>query len=183
MTSFRLTIALTLLGVLAGVAYPPAAPAPKPVPTAVPAPFMKGMNYVGLAADVFASPLSDLSLRQLRRTGADWLAVTPVWFQDAFDAAEIRPLDGFTPSDASLRHLIREAHRLGFHVMLKPAVESRDGSWRALFRPRDREGWSATTGAWPSTTPAWRRRRGWRRSRPAAATRAPRPAGGRTGGP
>lgn len=141
MRSFRLTIALTLLGVLAGIAYLPAAPAPKPVPTAAPAPFMKGMNYVGLAADVFASPLSDLSLRQLRRTGADWLAVTPVWFQESFDSSEIRPLDGFTPSDASLRHLVREARRLGFHVMLKPAVEARDGSWRALFRPRDPEGW------------------------------------------
>lgn len=105
---------------------------------------MKGMNYAGLARDVFASRLSDSLIHQLDRIGTNWLAVSPAWYQDTAASGEIHPWQGITPSDESVRHLIGLAHRLGMKVMLKPVVEARDGSWRPDFRADDWDAWFAS---------------------------------------
>ncbi len=135
-----LLAALALAVATTGILTLRAVPARKPLAPS-PGAFMKGMIYVGLAADVFASRLSDRVLGELAQTGANWVAVTPVWFQESYDATEVRPLSGFTPTDDSLRHVIRLAHRLGLRVLLRPVVEAEDGSWRGAFHPSDWDTW------------------------------------------
>ena len=48
-----------------------------------------------------------------------------------------------TPSDESTIAAIREAHRLGLRVMLRPYIDVNDGSWRADITPSDTNAWFA----------------------------------------
>jgi hypothetical protein len=49
-----------------------------------------------------------------------------------------------TPSDDSLRHLIRYLHQKGIKLLLKPFVDSKDGTWRAEFQPQNWPHWFAS---------------------------------------
>ncbi len=131
---FLWAVALCIL-----LALPGCAPRRRPAPAA----FMKGFNYVAYASDVLASPRSDRVLRELRRTGADWVAITPVWYQDDAASTDIAPWEGRSADDDSLRHAVDTARRLGFHVALKPVVDVKDGTWRALIAPSDWGRWFA----------------------------------------
>lgn len=137
----RLVVVLTAAAVVASAC---AAARRRPAPVARMPEFMRGMNYVGYSADVFASGISDRLLGQLADTATTWVAISPVWFQADARASEIGPWEGRTPSDASLRHAIRRAHSLGMKVMLKPLVDARDGTWRAAFTPDDWDRWFAS---------------------------------------
>ncbi len=99
----------------------------------VPEGFQKGMCYVTWSAEGFSSKSSDESLRTLSDTGTSWVQIVVTWYQEKFDSTEIKRLKKRTPTDRSLRHAIRTAHRLGMSVMLKPHIDliSDEGNWRA----------------------------------------------------
>jgi hypothetical protein len=74
-------------------------------------------------------------------TGAEWVALVPVWYQRDKSATAIRPDSIKTPSDKCVRAVIRYLHEKGAKVMLKPHVDSHDGTWRAKFEPTSTFAW------------------------------------------
>jgi hypothetical protein len=92
--------------------------------------FQKGMTYVTWSPEAFAGKKSDESVKSMADAGINYVAVVPTWYQQEYNSVEIEPNDR-TPSDASVRHVIRKIRGLGMSVMLKPHIDlisSSDGS-------------------------------------------------------
>ncbi|MFF5970678.1 hypothetical protein ACFY7C_04030 [Streptomyces sp. NPDC012769] len=87
-------------------------------------------------------------LRQIADVGAEWIQITPTWFQSGPDAHEITraPAGAVwqTPDDAGVRKVIDLAHGHGLKVLLKPHIDLPDAESRGLIRPRDRARWFAS---------------------------------------
>ncbi len=82
------------------------------------------------------------SLTDLKNTGANSVAFVVPYYQSNPQASDLGP--GWnTPTDASLRAAIQQAHGLGLAVNIKMHAESSDGTWRAHIRPNDRAAWYA----------------------------------------
>eukprot|EP01017_Pseudomicrothorax_dubius_P005790 TRINITY_DN1153_c0_g1_i4.p1 TRINITY_DN1153_c0_g1~~TRINITY_DN1153_c0_g1_i4.p1 ORF type:complete len:381 (+),score=81.58 TRINITY_DN1153_c0_g1_i4:65-1207(+) len=73
-----------------------------------------------------------LSLREISRTGANWVAIVVTWYQDWTNSTDIYPL--YDPVQASYYTFVSEkdedvisiieyAHELGLSVMLKPHID------------------------------------------------------------
>ena len=103
--------------------------------------FQRGGSYVPFDAEVMMGPASDESILQIIDAGADWVALVPIWYQDTKTSTDIAPDPKATPTDESVRRAIQYFHHYGVHVMLKPYVDSRDGTWRAEFEPDDWDAW------------------------------------------
>ncbi|MBI5144417.1 MAG: hypothetical protein HZA30_05055 [Candidatus Omnitrophica bacterium] len=84
--------------------------------------FHKGMSYVTWSKESFASRFSDESLLIMKKCGVESVAIIVTWYQDHYNSTEIRATDR-TPSDSSVRHVIRKAHEYGMKVMLKPHID------------------------------------------------------------
>ena len=138
----KLLLAALLLAVLgaplSGLAGPPAAQAA----TTVPATWTKGFVMLGYGPDPYKITNVPAALAKLQATGANSVALAPIWFMQTPSSNTIGPvpLQG-TPSDESVVAAIREAHRLGLHVMLRPYIDLMDGSWRADITPSDVNAW------------------------------------------
>jgi hypothetical protein len=108
--------------------------------------FQKGMNYVTWWADIYSSPTSDQSLRDLADTGTTWIALVVTGYQPTYASTRITWRPPQTPTDADLAHVIAMAHSLGMKVMLRPIVDlsSDDAHWRADIGTafRTRKAWS-----------------------------------------
>ncbi len=94
--------------------------------------FQKGMCYAAWQKNKYTSSFSDLSLKSLARTGTEWVSIITTWYQEDVSSTEIKRTEK-TPSDSSLEHAVRQAHKLGMRVMLKPHVDlfnTKDGYWR-----------------------------------------------------
>ena len=104
----------------------------------------KGMCYVTWDKDRFASQYSDASLQKLTTLGVEYISICVTQYQEEYNSTDIKPTDQ-TPTDKSLSHVIREAHKLGLKVMLKPHVDlidKHDGSyWRADIGFSREEDW------------------------------------------
>lgn len=95
-------------------------------------PFQKGVCYVSWDKERYMSVYSDKSLEKLAQIGVEWVGLVVTYYQDRYDSKQIFPTEK-TPSDKSLTHVIRLAHKLGMKVMLKPhidLVDTSDGLWR-----------------------------------------------------
>lgn len=110
--------------------------------------FQKGMCYTAWSKNAYASDNSYESLKTVAGLGTKWVAITPTWYQDKCSTNLIFPTDN-SPSDASIIHVIGEAHSLGMKVMLKPHLDlidtsegefrgeitcSTDPEWEAWFK-------------------------------------------------
>lgn len=107
--------------------------------------FQKGISYVTWEKERYASGYSDKSLEMLARTGAEWVAIVPTWYQEKFDSKQIFPTER-TPSDKSLIHVINKAHQLGLKVMFKPHIDLLDqsgGLWRSDIGFQAQADWQA----------------------------------------
>jgi hypothetical protein len=130
------TLLICTLFLLATVSGASAAPTPEAAPGAADAlsriflPVVskvwpnpqKGIGYVSWWPGEYSHPDSDLSLANLRATGATWISLLVTWYQGAYSSTAI-DADASTPTDADLAHAIATAHRLGLKVMLKPHVD------------------------------------------------------------
>ncbi|MEL6191303.1 MAG: hypothetical protein AAFR66_04605 [Bacteroidota bacterium] len=103
--------------------------------------FMKGMTYAGFNKDVFLSEASNASIDRLAETGTEWVALAVGWWQQGKYANIILAHPEKTPSDESLRHIIRYIHEKGMKVMLKPFVDAYDHTWRGEFNPDSKKKW------------------------------------------
>ncbi|MFI6439228.1 glycoside hydrolase family 113 [Streptomyces sp. NPDC050759] len=87
-------------------------------------------------------------LRQIAGVGAEWVQITPTWFQNSPDADEItRAPAGATwqtPDDAGVRRVVALAHERGLKVLLKPHVDLPGNESRGHIRPRDHATWFAS---------------------------------------
>lgn len=94
--------------------------------------FIKGMTWgwSSKRGDYRTEAAAD-SMRKLRETGSEWIALSFWTWQDTVHATQI-PFDyGYTVTDRDIEAAVREARRNGLKICLKPVVNSRDGLWRA----------------------------------------------------
>ncbi|MEA3489841.1 MAG: hypothetical protein U9R44_05850 [Candidatus Omnitrophota bacterium] len=91
----------------------------------------KGMCYVAWDKDRFASSYSDKSLEKLANLGVEYISIIVTLYQEEHDSTEIKRTER-TPSDRSIAHAIKTAHKLGLKVMLKPhldLIDKYDGTY------------------------------------------------------
>lgn len=94
--------------------------------------FIKGYSYGFLAEKGdYASKEAVDSLKKLRETGTEWIALCMVVMQEEYKSTEIRFNYNETPTDLDLIYIIEQAHQLGFKVCLKPMINCKDEIWRA----------------------------------------------------
>ena len=94
--------------------------------------FIKGFSYgfFGKRGE-YNTPEAFDSLKKLRQTGTEWIALCLVVMQEKYNSTEIYFDYNETPTDLEVIALIEEAHRLGMKVCLKPMINTRDHLWRA----------------------------------------------------
>jgi hypothetical protein len=135
-------LAVALLALLAPLFTQLAAPAPASAQTTVPSNWIKGFVMIGYGQDPYKIDNVPASLAKLKATGANSVAFAPIWFMPGPTATTMAPQPAMgTPSDESTIAAIREAHRLGLRVMLRPYIDVADGSWRADITPSDTNAW------------------------------------------
>ncbi|CAM5688201.1 hypothetical protein SALBM311S_09256 [Streptomyces alboniger] len=101
---------------------------------------MRGITLPSWYRTDYDSPAAGRYLRDIRATGARWVTLTPTWYQRRRTDSLMRPTEE-TASDASLRRIVRRAHRAGLKVMIKPHVDLPGDGDRAEIRPRARAAW------------------------------------------
>lgn len=87
------------------------------------------------------------SMERMKELGVNWTAIAFAALQDHPQATVIRYREEPTVTDEEIRWAVKEAHRLGLNVCLKPVVNCRNGVWRAHICFFDEEvpcepGWS-----------------------------------------
>ncbi|MCL5064332.1 MAG: glycosyl hydrolase family 53 [Firmicutes bacterium] len=108
---------------------------------------LKGMTFGwGARHGDYRNPATEASLKALRDTGAEWIALSFWTWQEHVFSTEIGFDYGYTVTDHDLEHVIQLARNLGLKVLLKPVVNSKDGFWRGLIQFPDEEG--ARTDYW-----------------------------------
>ncbi|OPG06208.1 hypothetical protein B1R27_18505 [Streptomyces sp. GKU 895] len=105
-----------------------------------PTPPLRGITLPSWYRTDYDSPAAPRYLQDIKATGARWVTFTPTWYQRLRGDTEMHRTEE-TASDASLRRIVRRAHRLGLQVMIKPHVDLPGDGDRAEIRPRDRAAW------------------------------------------
>lgn len=78
----------------------------------------------------YRQPFSTLSLKNLKKTGTDYVHITVIYEQNSLTSLSGKVITDYS----SMRFIIRKAHRLGFKVFLKPIVYVKDGKWRGYIK-------------------------------------------------
>lgn len=99
---------------------------------------MRGANFLQSNRSEWQSPATDESLRRLRATGANWVALVPFLRQSDPAACDIA-LDQHYSLEG-IASLVRRAKALGFKVALKPQMLV-SGAWAGEIAPQDEAGW------------------------------------------
>ncbi len=104
----------------------------------------KGVCYATWTKDSFSTKYSDESLSRMAEIGVEYVSIVVTYYQEKYNSTEIRPTD-LSPSDSSVRHVIKRAHKLGLKVMLKPhidLIDQYDGTyWRADIGFSNQNAW------------------------------------------
>jgi hypothetical protein len=98
-----------------------------------------GFNLIQDAQAPLGSAQAETSLRQLRKTGANAVAIVPFLWQSQADSPDV--VRSSDMSDGELARAIRAAHRLGLAAIVKPQVQVND-SWPGEVRMASDEDWS-----------------------------------------
>ena len=106
-------------------------------------PRMQGVNMMQSESVSFADVATGDSIRNLRKLGANTLALVPLLYQASLDAVEIEPAGGMDLP--GLRRAIRWAKSFGMQVVLKPQLLV-PGSWAGEIAPVDWAPWFANYG-------------------------------------
>ncbi len=115
-----------------------------PLPAGVPGDWQKGAVLINFGPDPYR-PSTAGALDLWQATGGNAVAISPVWYMDTRTSTVIYADEGrSSPSDASVRRAITEAHARGLRVLLKPYFDVKDLTWRAEIAPRDPTAWWAS---------------------------------------
>lgn len=98
-----------------------------------------GFNLVQDAQAPLGSTQAEASLKQLRKTGANAVAIVPFLWQPQADSPEV--VRSSDMSDGELARAIRAAHRLGLAAIVKPQVQIQD-SWPGEVRMASEDDWN-----------------------------------------
>lgn len=94
--------------------------------------FIKGMTYGwGASRGDYRHTDALASMRKLKETGSEWIAISFWTYQDTIHSTKINFDYAYTVTDRDIAYAVEQAHALGLKVCLKPVVNSRDGIWRA----------------------------------------------------
>ncbi|RJQ32105.1 MAG: hypothetical protein C4562_03500 [Actinobacteria bacterium] len=105
-------------------------------------PYYKGISYPAYNAKVYLKAESDREIRRIASTGANTIALVPLWYTTNLTQSDIHPEPEDTATDASLIHAIKLSHSLGIKVNLKPFVDPKTGgTWRAKYHPKNWQEW------------------------------------------
>jgi hypothetical protein len=99
---------------------------------------LDGANVIMAPGHSFGGASARRSLANLRRLGAGAIAVVPFLWQSSPGSPDI--VRGSDMPDAALRAAIRDAHALGFAVMVKPHVWV-PASWAGAVAMESEEAW------------------------------------------
>jgi hypothetical protein len=88
----------------------------------------------------YASTDTPGAMHAIASVGADWVQLTPTWYQPTNSAIDIGPTEE-SVADDDLRQAIAAAHAAGLKVQLKPHVDVVGSDDRALIDPADRNAW------------------------------------------
>ncbi|MFC1644005.1 hypothetical protein ACFL5C_01605 [Candidatus Omnitrophota bacterium] len=105
--------------------------------------FQKGVGYATWSKEGYGTPASNESLERVRQLDANWVSILVTWYQTTPWSGDIHRTN-ITPSDESVVHAIKEAHRLGMKVMLKlhlDLLDKSDGSWRGEIGATNEADW------------------------------------------
>lgn len=103
--------------------------------------FIKGMTWGwNSKRGAYRTPEAVQSLKKLKETGSEWIALSFYTFQETFSSTDITFDYAHTMTDRDIEFAVSQAKDLGLKVCLKPVVNSRDNLWRARIGfPRDAE--------------------------------------------
>jgi len=103
----------------------------------------RGFALPSYTRDGYHRPRLTDDLCQMVRLGANWVQLTPTWYQPDTGGSAIAA-GPRTPSDESVGHAIDAAHGAGFKVFLKPLLDvGADSVYRGTIKPANRVGWFA----------------------------------------
>jgi len=74
-------------------------------------PRQKGIAYSSWMSGGYSTPAADRALAELESTGATWISLLVVGFQDTISSTDISARDDLTTTDEDLAHAIGDAHR------------------------------------------------------------------------
>lgn len=100
---------------------------------------LDGFNVVATPDHPFGSASTERALIAARSLGAKTIAVIPFLWQPSPSNPELT--SGSDMSDDALRTAIRQAHRLGFSVVVKPHIWVPE-SWAGAIEPSSDESWT-----------------------------------------
>lgn len=94
--------------------------------------FIKGMTYGwNTTRGAYRTQEAIESLKKLKETGSEWIALSFFALQDTFHSTDIHFDYGNTMTDRDIVFAVEQAKQLGLKVCLKPVVNCKDGIWRA----------------------------------------------------
>jgi serralysin len=124
-------------------------PTPTPTPLPVTGTFdYRGIDHVSWWHDEYQGSTGSSARQTLAAAHANWSGVLLTWYMPDRPATSIAPDSQRTPSDGALTAAIGDLHQLGVKVMLKPHVDTSDGSWRGSITPSDANAWFASYSAY-----------------------------------
>jgi hypothetical protein len=85
--------------------------------------FQKGVSFTGYYRTAYSGWLAEESLKNLKKTNAQWISILVTAYQDNVSSTYIDRDSAYTPNDESIIDIISYAHQLGLKVMLKPHVD------------------------------------------------------------
>jgi hypothetical protein len=100
---------------------------------------LDGFNVVAAPDHPFGSVSTERALIAARDLGATTIAVIPFLWQASPSNPDLKP--GSDMSDEALRAAIRQAHRLGFSVVVKPHIWVPE-SWAGAIEPDSEPSWT-----------------------------------------
>jgi len=109
-----------------------------PTPTLVPMDsFMQGVSFPSYFDGDYARPNADWILEnQIQPSGANWIGVHFFCFQDFSISYEMICGTDHLTTKNDIRHIVEDAHNMGFRVLLEIAIEVRNappGLWSGLI--------------------------------------------------
>lgn len=110
----------------------------------LPASWDRAFNFTSWTKDGYATDSARQGLRDLQRLGTNRVVLTPTWYMQTGSSDTIARDPAKTPSDASLRTVMREARDLGMSVVVKPHVDVHDGTFRGEITPASTADWFAS---------------------------------------
>ncbi len=105
-----------------------------------------GFDHISFQANEYNTTVGDNSRTALAASGSNWVGVLATWYQANPTATSIAA-SSFSPSDAAVVAATQDLHNKNMKVMLKPHVDSLDGSWRGTFHqnsPGEADAWFAS---------------------------------------